>query len=209
MGLISNSTTIFDAGSLDSGVSKGALTFIKKISITSSTASVSFVHGSSSVVFDGTYKEYFLTVNNFHHDQTGTELEFQCSTNSGSSYGVTNTNTGIEAYHNQADTATALGYGTFYDFIQSTDYINFGATTGGSGSEDDECTSGWLRIFDPANTTYQKHWQLESSTITHSENCVRLQCSGYFNTTSAVNAINFKCNSGNIIHGDFCLYGIN
>ena len=66
-----------------------------------------------------------------------------------------------------------------------------------------------IRFFDPANTTYQKHWQLESSTITHSETAVRLQCSGYFNTTSAVNAINFKCNSGNIIHGDFCLYGIN
>ena len=208
MGLISNGTTIFDAGSLDSSLAKGAMTFIKKISITSSTANISFVNGSNSVIFDGTYKEYLFTFNNLHNDQTGTEHEFQCSTNSGSSYGVTQTNTGIEAYHTQSDSAAVLNYGTFYDFIQSTDYINFGATTGGSGSEDDESTSGWLRIFDPANTTYQKHWQLESSTITHSENCVRLQCSGYFNTTSAINAINFKTNSGNTIHGDFCLYGI-
>ena len=208
MGLISNGTTIFDAGSLDSSLAKGAMTFIKKISITSSTANISFVNGSNSVIFDGTYKEYLFTFNNLHNDQTGTEHEFQCSTDGGSSYGVTQTNTGIECYHNQADTAANLGYGTFYDFIQSTDYINLGGTTGGSGSASDECASGWLRIFDPANTTYKKHWQLESSTITHSETAVRLQCSGYFNTTSAINAINFKTNSGNTIHGDFCLYGI-
>ena len=31
MGLISNGTTIFDAGALDSGVAKGAMTFIKKL----------------------------------------------------------------------------------------------------------------------------------------------------------------------------------
>ena len=37
MGLISNGTTIFDAGALDSGLAKGAMTFIKKL--TASNAS--------------------------------------------------------------------------------------------------------------------------------------------------------------------------
>ena len=32
---------------------------------------------------------------------------------------------------------------------------------------------------------------------------------GYFNTTSAIPAIDFKVHSGNIESGDFCLYGIN
>ena len=50
MGLISAGTTIFDAGSLNAG---GAMTFIKKITA-SSSSTISFVHGSSSVVFDGT-----------------------------------------------------------------------------------------------------------------------------------------------------------
>ena len=31
---------------------------------------------------------------------------------------------------------------------------------------------------------------------------------GYFNTTSAVDAIQFKMESGNIDAGDICLYGI-
>ena len=31
---------------------------------------------------------------------------------------------------------------------------------------------------------------------------------GYANTTSAVNAIQFKMNSGNVDAGDICMYGI-
>ena len=31
---------------------------------------------------------------------------------------------------------------------------------------------------------------------------------GYFNTTSAIDAIQFKFDSGNIDAGDICLYGI-
>ena len=32
---------------------------------------------------------------------------------------------------------------------------------------------------------------------------------GYFNTTSAIDAVQFKMSSGNIDAGDICLYGIN
>ena len=65
MGLISDGTTIFDAGALDSGLAKGAMTFIKKLTA-SSSGTLSFVHGSSSVVLDGTYKEYLFTFNNLN-----------------------------------------------------------------------------------------------------------------------------------------------
>ena len=33
--------------------------------------------------------------------------------------------------------------------------------------------------------------------------------SGYANTTSAIDAVQFKMSSGNIDAGDICLYGIN
>ena len=61
MGLISNGTTLLDAGALDSGVAKGALTHIKTITA-SSSSTVSFVHGSSSVVLDNTYPIYLIKV---------------------------------------------------------------------------------------------------------------------------------------------------
>ena len=57
MGLISNGTTLLDAGSVSAA--KGALTLIKTLTA-SSSATLSFVHGASDVVLDGTYKEYIF-----------------------------------------------------------------------------------------------------------------------------------------------------
>ena len=57
MGVISNGTTLLDAGALDSGVATGAMTLIKTLTA-SSSGTLSFVHGASSVVLDGTYKKY-------------------------------------------------------------------------------------------------------------------------------------------------------
>ena len=54
MAVISNGTTLFDAGALDSGVPTGSLTHIKTLTATDDTATMVFTHGTSSVVFDGT-----------------------------------------------------------------------------------------------------------------------------------------------------------
>ena len=64
MGLISNGSTIFDAGSMASGFG-GSMVFIKKLTA-SSSSTLSFVDGASSVVLDSTYKEYLFTFNNMH-----------------------------------------------------------------------------------------------------------------------------------------------
>ena len=55
MAIISNATTIADAGSFS--VHLGAMTLIKTITA-SNSSTISFVHGSSSVVFDSTYPIY-------------------------------------------------------------------------------------------------------------------------------------------------------
>ena len=70
MGLISDGTTIFDAGALDSGIAKGAMTFIKKLTA-SSSGSLTFLNGASSVVLDSTFKEYFFTFKNIHPQTNG------------------------------------------------------------------------------------------------------------------------------------------
>ena len=59
MGLISNGTTVFDAGAMSTGFG-GSMTFIKKLTA-SSSATLSFVDGASGVVLDNTYKEYLFT----------------------------------------------------------------------------------------------------------------------------------------------------
>ena len=78
MGLISNGTTLLDAGALDSGVATGAMTLIKTLTA-SSSGTLSFVHGASSVIFDGTYKEYIFKCINMHassDNSQGQEFEF-------------------------------------------------------------------------------------------------------------------------------------
>ena len=58
MAFISNGTTMLDAGAFS--VSLGSMVHIKTLTA-SSSATISFVHGTSNVVFDGTYKEYLFT----------------------------------------------------------------------------------------------------------------------------------------------------
>ena len=64
MAVISNGTTVFDAGALGSGVPTGGLTHIKTLTATDDTATMVFTHGTSSVVFDGTYDSYIFKIHN-------------------------------------------------------------------------------------------------------------------------------------------------
>ena len=77
----------------------GSMVFIKKLTA-SSSGTLSFVNGASSVVLDSTYKEYVFTFKDIHPASDGKILTFQGSTNTGSSYGVTITSTFFLAEHN-------------------------------------------------------------------------------------------------------------
>ena len=92
-------------------VSSGSLTFIKKITADNSST-ISFVDGSSSVVFDSTYKEYLFTFKNLHPELNACDFMFQVSTNSGSSYGVAMTTTCFQAYHQEDDNPANLNFRT-------------------------------------------------------------------------------------------------
>ena len=205
MGLISNGTTIFDAGAIDSGIAKGAMTFIKKLTA-SSSSTLSFVNGASSVVLDSTYNEYLFTFKNIHPATDNADFNFQTSTDGGSSYGVTVTNTYFSAYHNEGGNYTSLGYRTGADLAQSTNFIELGDEI---GNENDQCFGATLHLFNPSSTTFAKHYLYRGShTQGNGDYMVDIHAAGYFNTTSAINAIQFKFASGNIDAGDICLYGI-
>ena len=208
MGVISNGTTLLDSGSLGSGLS-GSMTLIKTLTA-SSSSTLSFVDGSSSVVLDGTYKEYIFKYINIHPSADWNNwFAFQASTNGGSNYNVTVTNTGFRPYHNEADTQAAIGYLDSYDQAQSTDFIRLCEDT--SAANADENLSGEVKIFNPADTTFVKHYIGTSQTATAKVGQVyslHWIGGGYFNTTSALNAFQFKFNSGNIDSGTIKLYGV-
>jgi len=197
----------FDSGAddLEASFSGGDMTFIKKLTA-SSSATLSFVNGSSDVVLDNTYKEYMFIFKDIHPGTNGGALSFQGSTDTGSSYGVTVTTTSFEAYHDEADSTTALAYSTSQDLAQST---NFKKLTAGVGSDNDQCCAGILRLFNPSSTTFVKHFISDVHEAYHADYATHSLYAGYFNTTSAIDAIQFKMHSGNMDAGTITLYGIN
>jgi hypothetical protein len=186
-------------------LSSGSMTFIKKLTA-SSSATLSFVDGSSDVVLDNTYKEYLFTFNNIHPATDSAEFTFQTSTDSGSSYGVTATTTFFRAQHNEPGTATTLGYLTDFDLAQST---GFQVLSGDIGADADQAQAGYLHLYNPSSTTFVKHFMAQVNNAHAAEYTINNFSAGYFNTTTAIDAIQFKMDSGNIDAGDICLYGIN
>ena len=205
MGLISNGTTVFDAGSMASGFG-GSITFIKKLTA-SSSGTLSFVDGSSSVVLDNTYKEYLFTFKDIHPSNASTRFQFNGSVDSGSNYNVTKTTTMFIAGHIEADSDARLSYQSGDDLAQSTAFQDL-AAYGESDNADDSCLAGTLQIFNPSSTTFVKHFIARTNYVAHSYYSVDSHTAGYFNTTSAIDAIQFKFTSNNIDAGDICLYGI-
>ena len=198
----------FDSGAddLSTDFAGGSMTFIKKLTASSSDT-LSFVDGTSDVVLDNTYKEYMFTFKDIHPETSGTKLSFQGNAAGGSGYNETITSTSFEAYHNEDDTGTpALGYRAAGDQAQGTAFQELG---GGMGNDNDNSLSGYLHIFNPSSTTFVKHFIATVNYAYLSSYTDNSFTAGYFNTTSAIDEIQFKMSSDAIDAGDICLYGIN
>jgi len=183
----------------------GSMVFIKKVTA-SSSATVSFVDGTSDVVLDDTYKKYLFTFNNIHPETGNTQLTFQGNVAGGSGYDETITSTAVLAFHGESGSPSSLAYDAGRDQAQGT---GFQDCTGDIGAENDECGSGYLHLFNPSSTTFVKHFIGRASSYHPSDRENDFFTAGYFNTTSAIDEIQFKMSSGDIDAGDICLYGIN
>ena len=203
MALISAASTIFDAGSMSAGFG-GSMTFIKKLTA-SGSGTLNFVDGASSVVLDNTYKEYLFTFNNIHPASSNSYFQFNMSTDSGSNYNVAKTTTWFQVYHAENGSFNGLGYNTSRDLAQGTGYQDISTTM---TTNNDLSLSGEMKLFNPSSTTFVKHFIIRANHMTDNPASNDAHCAGYGNTTSAVDAISFRMDTGNIDAGDICLYGI-
>ena len=198
MGLISNGTTIFDAGAVAGG---GSMTFIKKLTA-SNASTLTFVDGASSVVLDGTYKEYLFTFTNIHADTRNAEWTVNFR-DGGTDYDASKTSTFFQSFHYEADTNAALGYRTEKELTNETSaqLLTF------ENHEDADCNlGGSLSLFNPADTTFVTHYTARLNfSNTFSQECYT---GGYCNTASAIDGVQFAMASGTF-DGVVCLYGIN
>tara|TARA_R110002124_G_scaffold51237_1_gene148149 strand:+ start:554 stop:1177 length:624 start_codon:yes stop_codon:yes gene_type:complete len=200
-----NNNGVKDATAFGSITGLGNLILIKKQTVSSGVSSVSFVDGASSVVLDNTYKEYIFYFNNIH-PASASSFTFNLSADTGSNYNVVKTTTAFQAEHAENDSGAQLEYRSSDDLAQSSNYQLIGD---GIGNENDNSLSGYLHLFDPSSTTFVKHFIVTSQQITggsqHSKNSF---VAGYGNTTSAIDAVDFKMASGNIDSATISLYGV-
>ena len=204
MGLISNGTTIFDAGALDSGLAKGAMTFISK-STASGSATIDFTSG-----IDSTYKEYVFILKNIHPATDGAEFGFQVDTGTNTNYNITCTSTVFKAQHRQDAVVSGLSYDTGMDQAQGTALQQLALNPDGSDASDN--IAGILHLYNPASTTFVKHFtgtfQYTYDGDGNEQYSFNTFPAGYFNTTTAITRAQFKFASGNIDAGTITLYGI-
>ena len=196
---VCNDRSMASITSLPSGVSGSSLVLLSTVTA-SSSATIDFTSN-----IDSTYKEYIFKYINVHPATNNVDFQFNMSVDSGSNYNVTKTTTAFQAYLNEGDSANGLAYGSSRDLAQSTD---FQGIVIGVGNGNDEAASGYLHIFEPSSTTFVKHFISGSNNYRADNESQQHYTAGYGNTTSAVDAIQFKMSSGNIDAGTIKLYGV-
>jgi hypothetical protein len=184
--------------------SGGNLVLIKTLTA-SSSATLSFVDGASDVVLDNTYRTYMFRFINIHPATDSADFTFNMSADTGSNYNVTKTTTYFDAIHAENGTDSSVNYNASRDMAQST---AFQIIARECGNGNDESTSGELYLFSPSSTTFLKHFIANTQFYYSGNYSMNGFGAGYGNTTSAVDAVQFKMSSGNIDSGTIKLYGI-
>jgi hypothetical protein len=194
-----NNNSIANVTAYNASVTTGNMILISS-QTASASASISFTTG-----IDSTYKEYQFYFINIHPATDASEFEFNMSTDGGSNYNVTKTSTYFQAFHDPADTQAILQYDGSRDLAQSTAFQTISENV---GSANDEQVSGSMTIFNPSSTVFVKHFIANVNNYNSGPNSMNEFSAGYGNTTSAVNAIQFKFATGNIDDGTILMYGI-
>ena len=199
MGVISNGTTLLDAGALDSGVATGAMTLIQE-QTASSSSTISFTSG-----IDSTYDEYVFKFYDIHPATDNTFLTFQADTGTNTNYNQTITSTFFKSLHDESGGTTALSYDTSSDLAQSTSFQHLSRNV---GNDNDQSIAGTLQVFSPSSSTFVKHFISRTNVYTNDDYSIDSAIAGYFNTTTAITRFQFKMASGNMDSGTIKMYGI-
>ena len=176
----------------------------------SSSATLSFVDGASSVVLDDTYPVYLFKFINMHPatNNVGFTVNFR---DGSTAYDAVKTTTSFGAYHSESGSEAALGYNASNDLAQSTANQTLNHYNTVNANEADSSISGYLHLFNPSSTTFVKHFMSNVNSMNQentSRYSVNSYISGYCNVTAAIDGVQFAMTSGNIDAGTIKLYGI-
>lgn len=188
--------------SLPASIPTGALTLLST-QTASASASIEFTSG-----IDSTYSSYIFKFIDIHPSVDAAEFTFQVDTGTNTNYNQTMTTTHFRAFHNEADTATSLGYVSDSDQAQGT---SFQRIIREIGADNDQSGSGTLQLFNPSSSVFVKHFIArgnDSSSASGVDYSIDNYTAGYINTTTPITRVQFKMSSGNIDDGIIKMYGV-
>ena len=192
-----NNRSVKDVTAFGSISSLGSLTHIAT-QTASSSASLSFTSG-----INNTYKEYIFYFIDIHPASDSVNFTFNMSIDTGSNYNVTKTTTFFDAYVSESGSDATVAYSSSRDLAQSTNFQILAREIG-----NDQATSGFLHLFNPSSSVFVKHFISKLNSAYSGNYTMQHYVAGYGNTTSAVDAVQFKMSSGNIDSGQILLFGL-
>jgi hypothetical protein len=198
MALVKHNNNSISAVTSMASLSTGAIVLISE-QTASSSASVSFTTG-----IDSTYPIYKFEFINIHGANDG--AQFQVGFRDGdTNYDATKTSTYFKSQNREDGNGGSLGYETSLDLAQGTGFQNLNQDL---GYDNDQSLSGNLYLFNPASTTFVKHYIAECSSYASDNRAYNTFAAGYCNVTVAIDAVQFKMSSSNIDSGTIKMYGI-
>ena len=150
------------------------------------TSDGSDANATFSTKIDSTYDEYLFILNNIHGETADTHMAWQCNAVGGSGFNETITSSAFISKHSEDDGTANLGYTTYGDQAQS----------------------GWLRIYNPASTTFVKHFISRVGGVEETPQIYDWFAAGYINTTTAIDEVQFYFSSGEIQGGTIQMFGV-
>tara|TARA_B100000482_G_scaffold137694_1_gene100913 strand:+ start:106 stop:711 length:606 start_codon:yes stop_codon:yes gene_type:complete len=192
----------FTGSTVGTAATGASQVLLKKVTASSGDANITF--DSSFITSD--FKEYIFTFISMHPASDNVFLSFNASADNGSNYNVTKTTTFWRAQNKEDDSGGSVAYDDGSDSAQQT---GFQVLENGNSSDNDHASSGYLHLYNPSSTTFQKLYYSRMSSTSAGDFNIHSNTGGAFNSTSAINNVRFQFSSGNIDSGTIKLYGVN
>lgn len=162
---------------------------------------------ASSIEFtsdiDSTYGSYVFKFYDLA-DWGDVNFVFQGSTDGGTSYNTTWTTTYFYARHTEDDGTATLAYLDSADNANGTGYQMI---SNALRNDADASLSGELYLWSPSSTTYVTQWYCRTSMMQSSPGAWETFAAGFWDTTSAIDAVIFKPSSGTF-DGKIKMWGV-
>ena len=196
---VANNQSLTAITALPAAITGGAMTLLET-QTASSSATITF---DSNI--DDTYKEYIIRFYDVH-PATDTQPLTMNFRDGSTDYDASKTTTSFDAFNQEAGGDQGLRYdGDGADLANGTGFQDLNYD---QGNDNDASVNGYLRLYDPSDTTFVTHFQSSVSWQYQNTYAIQAHVAGYCNTASAIDGVQFKFVSGEIQGGTIGLFGV-